>query len=163
MLIGITLASSAGMMRTVFLHPGRVLVTRQPCQVTTILGSCVAVCLWDAELKVGGINHFVLPRADWEDGPGRLRFGNLAIETLLAGLAELGAGGRNLVAKVFGGASMLQSLQKRGVGVGTHNLQLAYEALAEVGVPVVAEDVGGNCGRKIVFDTSTGSVLVKRL
>ena len=146
-----------------YLFPGELLVTPGPCTVTTILGSCVAVCVWDPVLRHGGITHFILPHSV----DGRLsspRFGVTAIRRVLNGLTDLGSREELLQAKIFGGACVQGLAPPEGrPALGERNVAAARRALAEAGIPVLAADVGGGVGRKIRFDTADGVVWVKRL
>lgn len=124
--------------------------------VTTVLGSCIAICLYDEHLAVGGINHYMLPF--WNGNElASPKYGNIAIESLLKKIIQLGAKKENIVAKVFGGANQLGHT----VGVGERNIKIAEEMLSELKIKVVAKSVGGHKGRKINFNTSTGEVFMK--
>ena len=144
-----------------FLHPGQIAVSAAPAAMTTILGSCVAVCLWDARLRAGGMNHFVLPLA--QGGPRNPRFGKAAIEMLYEQMIALGCSSRRLEAKMFGGATRLE-IRSAGVsGLGQQNVDVARAALAALKIPVFAEDVGGTAARKLIFQTDDGVCLLKRM
>jgi chemotaxis receptor (MCP) glutamine deamidase CheD len=144
-----------------FVHGGMVMATADPTLAATILGSCVAVCVCDSERRVGGLNHFVLP---WEADAGELgqRHGRTAIESLIAGVERLGAQRWALHAKLFGGASVLNPTLA-GTPMGARNIAIARESLTRLGIPVVAEDVGGTQGRKLFFHTGDGSAWVRKL
>jgi chemotaxis protein CheD len=145
---------------TTYLHPGQIFVTADPTAVMTILGSCVAVCLWDGHLKVGGMNHYLLPY--WvNERDASPRFGNVAIQRLLERLVALGSQAAHLQAKVFGGACVLEAFRARDLG--SKNVEVARRALQEAGIPVVYEDVGGQRGRKLVFHVDDGATSVKLL
>lgn len=144
-----------------FLHPGHLFASKRPCRVTTILGSCVAVCLYDAERRVGGINHFILPVSAETLTFDYLRFGNQAIPALIRAVVKQGGKHGSLAAKMFGGAALMKSASGRSIGAD--NVDAALDALGRHGIPLVAEDVGGATGRKLVFDTGDGSAFVKRL
>jgi chemotaxis protein CheD len=150
-------ASIAVERNAVYLHPGELIATREPAAVKTILGSCIAVCLWDGERAIGGMNHFVMPRgAQSAVPPGR--FGLYAIPALIDAMIEQGARMERMQAKLFGGASMLASGAPRANHIGAQNLAIASELLKRAGIPVVGRDVGGPRGRKIVFHTDDGGV-----
>ena len=151
-----------GAVQRLYLHPGRLFVSAELCAVTTILGSCVAVCLWDPNLRAGGISHYVLPH--WA-GPRQSspRFGNLAIQQLIEQTLALGSRRRDLHAKLFGGAQMVGVPKQDGGHLGERNVAVAREILGREGIPILAEDVGGREGRKLIFQTADGSVLVRRL
>ena len=143
---------------TAFLHAGRIFVSSTPHAVTTILGSCVAVCLWDESSGVGGLNHFLLPDiGGMEDSP---KCCTGATRMLIEQLCAAGARKVRLRAKVFGGSAMTDSRQDP---LGPKNATLAFEQLAAWGIPVVAQDVRGTRGRKLIFHTDDGTALVKLL
>ncbi len=124
--------------------------------VTTVLGSCVAVCLFDETKKIGGINHYMLPFWNGKELASP-KYGNIAIESLVKKIERLGCKRENLVAKVFGGANQLD----HKIGVGQRNIKIAEELLADLKIKIVAKSLGGHQGRKLNFNTSTGEVFMK--
>jgi len=145
-----------------YLHPGQIFVSAEPHRVTTILGSCVSVCMWDGARGIGGLNHFLLPH--WAgDGHSSARFGNVAIRMLVDGLVGLGVQRRRLQAKVFGGACVMEAFRGTGEHLGVKNVEVAARMLHDEGVDVVARDVGGRRGRKLIFQTNEGSVWMRLL
>lgn len=156
-------AGAGAGLRTAYLHPGEIFTSAAPTEVTTILGSCVAVCLWDSQLRVGGLNHFLLPSPPSAEPPSA-RYGDTAIPWLLARLEALGSQRRTLRAKLFGGASVGPGVRSSGrMHLGERNVELARRLLAELGISVVAEDLGGTSGRKLRFRTDDGTALIKKL
>ncbi len=144
-----------------YLYPGGIFVHHEPHLVTTVLGSCVSVCLWDSAAKFGGINHFLLPFWNGEGLPTP-KYGNIAIVKLIEKmLVSPGSNKSNLVAKVFGGASMWEKTSGL-LAVGDRNIELAMDLLEKQGIPILASDLGGKVGRKLVFNTFDGSVMVRR-
>ena len=144
-----------------FLYAGALFVSKQPHIVTTILGSCISVCLWDAFLKIGGINHYQL--AFWNgQGLATPKYGNIANEKLIKKMLELGCQKKNITAKIFGGASVLKNTNG-SLNIGKQNIFLAKEVLAENNIPIVSSDVDGKQGRKLKFYTETGTVYIKKL
>ena len=144
----------------IFLSPGSVYCAPTPSVVSTILGSCVAVCLWDSHLRIGGMNHYVLPhRADEAHSP---RFGDVAIDQLLEGMTRLGCHVASLRAKIFGGAAVLP-FGASGETVGHQNVRIALDRLRHHGIPLLARRTGGRSGVLIRLYTETGDVLVRRL
>jgi chemotaxis protein CheD len=149
--------------RSVYLEPGGVVATSRPTEVMTILGSCVAVCLWDEWLHVGGVNHFLLPTAPAGQPPSG-RHGAAAIPMLIRELERMGCQRQHLRAKVFGGAHLMGTPLSGGPpSLGMRNAELARRVLAEAGIAILAEDVGGSAGRKLRFRTDTGTALIKTL
>ena len=141
-----------------FLYPGQVFVTRDPIVISTILGSCATVCLWDTHKKAGGMNHYLLPEGAAE-GPNRLRYGNIANPELLRQVLALGCEIRNLQAKVFGGSSAFAVNLSHSVG--TRNVDLAESFLRSAGIPVVEREVSGKHGRRLVFQVADGVTTIK--
>ena len=132
----------------------RVVGRQEEACLTTVLGSCVAACLWDARAGVGGMNHFLLPRAN---GGGRLAVlsaGNMAMATLLANCIAAGADRRRLQARLFGGARVVALLSD----IGARNIICAREFLRAEGIALASEEVGGALARRIRFWPATGIV-----
>jgi chemotaxis protein CheD len=144
-----------------FLQPGHMVVSAEPLTVTTILGSCVSVCLWDATRRVGGINHFMLPLAA-PSTAGSLRFGDFAMWELVTRVCEVGGRTPFLKARVFGGACMFAPMQT-AQHLGAKNADLALEFLHKRGIQVVQTDLGGTQGRKLSFNTDEGSVCLSKI
>ncbi len=142
------------------LAQGDVFWSVEPTLVTTLLGSCVAVCLWDIERGIGGMNHFVLPHD--RHNAHNARFAPAAMQQLLNGLLHSGAHLSALRAKVFGGASVLR-VGPNGANIGTENVRAALASLHAHGIPVLARRTGGHRGVAIRFVTSTGEVLARPL
>ena len=144
-----------------YLYPCMLFTHREEHVVSTVLGSCVAVCLWDRAREMGGINHFML--ALWNgEGLPTPKYGNIAIEKLIQAMVNAGCARERLVAKAFGGANVIG--QGQGVfSVGERNIQVARDLLAQEQIPIIASDLGGELGRKVIYNTRTGTVLVSRL
>jgi chemotaxis protein CheD len=143
----------------VFLYPGTMYCTTKPSVVTTVLGSCVAVCLIDRSRQLSGINHFLLPRGE---GTSSLRHGGSAIAMLLEEMLRLGARPGHIEAKVFGGAAVLPVSNSEGA-VGGKNVAAALKCLRALDTEVVARRTGGKNGMLIRLFTATGDVLVRRI
>jgi len=142
-----------------YLYPANLFADRQPFKISTLLGSCVAVCLYDRKLQYGGMNHFMLPLWNGE-GLASPKFGNVAVQQLITKMIQLGSYKKDIVAKVFGGAAVLATGNK-GVTVGDRNIYVARQELDRFDIRIVAASTGGNLGRKIIFDNRTGDVFQK--
>ena len=142
-------------MKTRFLQPGHLAVSVEPMVITTILGSCVAVCLWDSHRRLGGMNHFMLPMFAGGSAASTPRFGNVAMRELLDGLRAVGARLPFLQARVFGGACMFEQMHSP-THLGQKNVEVALDFLAGNGIEVVQIDTGGKRGRKLVYHTEGG-------
>ncbi len=140
-----------------FLYPAALFASSKPHQVTTILGSCVSVCLWDPVLQIGGLNHFMLPLWNGQ-GLASPRYGNIAIHKLIEKMIALGSNKRNLRAKVFGGGEVITTTISQ-FHIGDRNITIAKEVLEEEKIPIVSSSVGGKQGRKIIYYTNNGEVM----
>ncbi|HKB79793.1 MAG TPA: chemotaxis protein CheD [Thermoanaerobaculia bacterium] len=155
-------ASTSERAPNVYLFPGQIFTSGESILVSTILGSCVAVCLWDPETGVGGINHFLLPLNPLRGGADA-RYGNTAMPRLLEGMLERGASARRLMAKVVGGASVITGLSVSRRSIGEQNVIVAREFLRTLDIPVAGDQTGGRRGRKLLFDTGSGNAYVKEI
>jgi chemotaxis protein CheD len=142
---------------TVYLYPSALIADNSPTVVHTILGSCVAVCLFDPIRKTGGINHFMLPL--WNgSGLPTPKFGNIAIERLIENMISLGTMKEHLIAKVFGGGSVIETTHP-SFNIGEKNISIAFNMLKDHQIPIVSHSTGGKLGRKLIFNTGTGEVV----
>jgi chemotaxis protein CheD len=142
---------------THFLFPSELMVKVEPFQIQTLLGSCIAVCLFDQRRKMGGMNHFMVPLWNGE-GLASPKYGNIAIEALVDKMEAFRSEKKDWVAKIFGGASQFENSI---INVGERNIQVTESMLESLRIPVIASSVGGEQGRKIWFDTFTGQVKMK--
>lgn len=149
--------------KEITLHVGGVHASAEPAVIKTLLGSCVAVCLWDPRVGVGGMNHFLLPDAA-PDGPHdeATRFGVHAMDRLVGEMLKLGAAPSRFVVKVFGGASVL-AMPGAAAAIPQANLAFVRAYLARERLRVVATSVGGTLPRQVRFFTETGKVWVRRI
>lgn len=138
--------------RVVHVVQGEYKVVAEPGVVlTTILGSCVATCIWDAAAGVGGINHFLLP-GDESNGSDSLKYGVNAMELLVNGLLQRGGARARLQAKLFGGAHVMQGLGD----IGAKNAEFALKFLQMENISCVGQSLGGDRARRIRFWPQTG-------
>jgi len=147
---------------TVYLHPGHMHVAFGQYAIKTVLGSCIAVCIWDDRAQAGGMVHYLLPEGRIVEG-NTGKYGSLAIPALIRAVRALGGTEEKMRAKVFGGAGMLPRLGKRANDLGDSNARMAWKMLAADNVVVVAKDVGGTRGRRLVFNVDDGAAWVWRL
>ena len=120
-------------------------------RITTILGSCVSVCLFDPLKKIGGMNHFLLPSGT-EDGCGSNRYGIHAMERLINQLIKAGGNKCLFQAKAFGGARMTDGLSD----IGASNAEFAKRFLSKEGISCIDHDFGGRQARRVFFFPTTG-------
>lgn len=131
---------------------------------TSGLGSCIGVVLYDELIKLAGMVHVMLPYSSIGNDPkmNLAKYADTGIEELIRMLGKNGANVRRLQCKMAGGAQMFQFQSKSDVmRIGPRNAEAVKEVLLQYGVPVVAEDLGGNKGRTIEFFTSTGILQVR--
>jgi len=127
--------------------------------IMTTLGSCIAVCLWDRQAGVGGLNHFMLPDGGTERDSGR--YGSFAMELLINAMMKRGASRRSLEAKVFGGGQVIEGMPS--MNIGEQNTRFALDYLKTERIPVVSQDVLDAFARKVCFMPAVGKAMVKRL
>ena len=144
-----------------FLLPGKLYVSKECTQVITVLGSCVAVCLYDTVTGIGGINHYMLPYVN-NNIEHKLKYGDYSIDLLLKNMYKLGVKNNNLRAKIFGGASQFHE-HSTIMNVGKQNIDIAHEMLSRYRIKIMSENVGGHVGRKIIFYSKSGVVYMKTL
>jgi len=145
--------------QTYFLNPSKIFVSQQAYEVITILGSCVSVCLFDNKQHIGGINHYMLPFWNGKDLPSP-KFGSIAIEKLINKMIDMGANKKDIIAKVFGGSEVIQATNNI-FRIGQKNVEIAHQMLEKERISVISQSTGNHLGRKVLFRTSTGEVLMK--
>lgn len=152
-------------MMSIKILPGEFYVTNQNEKIETILGSCIAACVYDPVARVGGMNHFMLPmdrqmnqqtRSELADAN---RYGNFAMENLINALLKLGAQRSRLEFKVFGGGRIME----KGANIGWNNIGFTFDYIYTEGFAVKSQDIGDIYPRKIVFYPTTGRVRVRKL
>ncbi len=148
--------------------PGECYVSNKGEMISTVLGSCIAVCARDKRLGVGGMNHFMLPIQQGDTGISRahsvnpaLCYGNWAMEFLLNAIYKLGGRREQLEIKVFGGGRVLTGMTN--IDVGKRNIEFILDYLAHEGLVITAKDVGDTCPRKVLYFPETGAVKLRRL
>jgi chemotaxis protein CheD len=142
--------------------PGEFFVAQDDVVLSTVLGSCVAACIWDRVAGIGGMNHFMLPEGGSASDPAGLagRYGVFAMEQLINELIRRGARKANFEAKVFGGGHVMRNFTVR---VGQRNADFVLSFLRTEGIPVAARDLLDVHPRRVAFFAASGRVLCKRL
>lgn len=148
-------------MTRVYLLPGQYHVARQPCQLATLLGSCVGVCLRHTSKPYAAMNHYLLPHGS-PDTPRPGHYGNLSTTAIIQLMRQLDPTEGTLRARIFGGAKVLDCLGDY-TAIGDGNIAIARQVLAQHRIPVEEQEVGGTRGRRIYFDTAAGTVRVEMI
>jgi chemotaxis receptor (MCP) glutamine deamidase CheD len=148
---------------TLTLPIGAVHASSEPLLIKTLVGSCIAVCLFDPVRQVGGMNHFMLPLGTAHElHPDARRFGAQAMDCLIAAMMKAGAHRQRLIAKVFGGAHVLH-LPESEIGIPQQNIAFIRAFLGEENITIASEDLGGFVPREVHCYTNTGHVFVRRI
>lgn len=142
-----------------FLDPGYIILPKSPTVVSMVLGSCVSVCIYDPRRRVGGMNHFQFPYIR-ERHRATARYGNVATITLIRLMLDSGSKKKHLEAQILGGANSTEFCHKN---IGWENIMVARKILASERIDVTSQDVGGEKGRKIVFNTHTNEIAVMKV
>ena len=143
--------------RRVTVMQGHVRVSGDPgVELTTVLGSCVATCLYDAEARLGGMNHFLLAEPPASHNPGEVdvHYGVYLMELLINDMLSHGADKRRLRAHVYGGGNLHAGMAP----IGTANADFAHAFLERERIAVLREDLRGTKARRVDFRPATGQV-----
>lgn len=156
------IASTPTLKRKKTLKVGEYHASRTPLILHTILGSCVAACLYDPVRRIGGMNHILMPGAlDLDKFDMSARYGINAMELLINRIMKLGGQRRRLQAKLFGGAHLFPSIPEKR-SIGKQNADFAMKFLKKEGIEILKVDLGGHVTRKVYFHTDNGRVFLKR-
>jgi len=145
------------------ISPGDYYITDQKEIITTVLGSCISACVRDKRMKIGGMNHFMIPvkcaHTSHPEQDMDTRYGTYAMEHLINDIYKHGGSRRNLEIKLFGAGNVLV-----GNGdVGVKNIKFIYDFMRIEGYKITSEDLGGDFPRRINYCPMTGKVMMKRL
>jgi len=131
--------------------------------ITVGLGSCVGIAIYDKAIGIGGLAHIMLPdSSQFTKITNEIKFADLAIPILVADMIKKGAKLRNMRAKIAGGASMFNFSDKSIVmDIGSRNSIAVKNALKILSIPIIAEDIGGNKWRTLIFDIASGVLSIR--
>ena len=149
-------------MKQIFLLPGQWVVPHEPSELTTILGPCVAVCLFDRARGMGGMNHFLLAGGG-ASSRERSRYGDTSCEDLVQCLFASGSKAGDLEARIVGGANVGRLSSPEGESLGERNAETARTVLGRHRIEIGFEDTGGSSARRLRFRTSEGILEVKTI
>lgn len=135
-----------------------------PGTIMTIgLGSCIGIVLYDRSLKVAGLSHIMLPDStQFKNASNPMKFADSAIPILIDKMYKQGCKKQNIIAKIAGGASMFNFSDKSIISdIGKRNSEAVKKVLKDLSIPIIAEDTGGDKGRTMILEASTGKVTLK--
>jgi len=136
-------------------------VSTSPHILRTILGSCVGICIYDPQIKAGGLAHIMLPTSK-KSSNNLKKYADTAIPFMIDEMIKLGSNKTRMVVKLTGGATMFKHMENSLAGdIGLNNINSARGVLSNLGIPILSEDVGGDYGRTIDFYLETGVVKIK--
>jgi len=138
-------------------------ISSSPNILRTILGSCVGICIYDKNKKIGAMAHIMLPSAKKPAGNLK-KYSETAIPLMISEMLEAGASKHNMTAKIAGGATMFKHLETSMMGeIGINNIKSVKEILSKNNIEIIAEDVGSDYGRTIDFYLETGELRIKTI
>jgi chemotaxis protein CheD len=154
----------------VYLKPGELYIARRPTIVTTVLGSCISVTMFNRRLGIGAICHGLLPRCrdkkKCDDNcTEEFKYVGCSVRSMVEEFIMSGSKRNEIEVKVFGGADVfaLKGVDRKSANIGKQNIKAALSVIRSEGLHLLTSDVGGVAGRKIFFNTQTGEVFLKRL
>lgn len=142
-----------------FLRPGFIFLSRTPIIISAVLGSAVAVALWDEKSCFGGLAHFLYPLAVRKN-EATAQYGDAAILHLSKMFKQEGAAKSDMKAQIFGGAANADSECKK---VAENNIATARRILGRLAIKIISEDVGGDMGRKLVYNSNSNEAIIYRV
>jgi chemotaxis protein CheD len=146
----------------IFLKPGELYIGKEPAVVSTILGSCVSITMFSAKLGAGGICHALLPRKfAFRKRRHDFHYVDKSVLYMLGEFKKMGAEANEIEVKIFGGAGIAGASYRKSVGKA--NVEMAFNTVKDYDLKVVTWNLGGTSGRKIIFFTHTGRVLLRML
>ena len=142
------------------LNPGFIYVSMVPTIISTVLGSCVAVCMFDRVKKFGGMNHYLFPKISNAEKP-TARYGDVSIKKLYSTFIEFGSDPSSLTAHIIGGAYLENN--KESKVISDENIRICFHYLGELGIKIISEDTGGIMGRKLIYFSEQNEIFVAKL
>lgn len=133
--------------------------------ITMGLGSCIGIAIYDRVKKIAGLVHIMLPDSkQFKNIVNPLKYADLGIENLVNQMINKGCKKENMTAKIAGGASMFNFPDKKIISdIGKRNSLAAIEIINKLSIPIIGQDIGGNKGRTMIFESEDGSVLIKSI
>ncbi|MBN2414476.1 chemotaxis protein CheD [bacterium] len=149
-----------------FIKIAEIGVLESPGTLKTVVGSCIALCIWDRYKKIGGMVHIMMPKKTGHtDSDGEGKYADTAVQALFARMSEMGCNREDLIASLIGGASLFGSRLSNGgrKPIGIENFEAVKKELGMFRLSIHREDIGGDTGRRVVFDCDTGEIEITNL
>lgn len=133
--------------------------------ITMGLGSCIGIALYDKEKKIAGLVHIMLPDSkQFRNIVNPLKYADLGVEILFNEMLSYGCKKENIIAKIAGGASMFNFSDKKVISdIGKRNGEATINAIKNLSIPIIGEDIGGNKGRTMIVESEDGLVIVRSI
>lgn len=138
-------------------------VSRAPCLLKTVVGSCIALCIWDQETLIGGMVHIMMPERNGDTSAQPGKYADLAVHVLIERMQKEGANLKHMIANCIGGAMMFGSFPGQKESIGNRNAEVVKRYLAEYKIPIMIESIGGFAGRKVSLNCEDGAITVTML
>lgn len=146
-----------------FLKMSEMHVAKAPCVIKTVVGSCIALCIWDQESKIGGMAHIMMPQHNGDINAPKAKYADVAVHALIENMQKEGATLKNMIATCIGGATMFGKIDGIKTTVGERNAEIVKSLLTDYTIPIMIESVGGFAGRKVALNCNDGAVTVTML
>ena len=133
--------------------------------ITMGLGSCIGIALYDKEKRIAGLVHIMLPDSrQFKEIVNPLKYADLGVDVLLKEMIAYGCSKENITAKIAGGASMFNFPDKKIISdIGKRNSEAVINAINNLSIPITGEDIGGNKGRTMIFESEDGAVTIRSI
>lgn len=146
-----------------FVKMSEIYVTKSPYLIKTVVGSCIALCIWDSHCRIGGMGHIMLPESNGDPKAPPGKYADIAVKSLISTMIDEGSSITNMLAACVGGASMFQNHQNKFEPVGKKNYRTVKKELMYFGIPIVTEAVGGISGRRVEMNCTSGAITISTL
>lgn len=146
-----------------FIKMNEIYVTKSPYLIKTVVGSCIALCLWDSHSRIGGMGHIMLPESngDLKAPPGK--YADTAVKALISQMIQEGSSTKTMLATCAGGASMFQNPNTKIESIGIKNFNIVKKELMHSEIPIITEAIGGVSGRKVMLNCGDGAITISML
>lgn len=139
--------------------PGEHYVANEDVVITTVLGSCISACIYDPVMRLGGLNHFMLPAGEADHIGSSSRYGLFAMEQLINDMMKQGCQRQDMQVKLTGGGNMMVGLSD----IGQQNIDFILKYIEDEGLNLIASDLGGDQARRVAYFPLEGRMLVNKL